>query len=84
MLNELFNRKVGLTNEEIKRAIDPIDNVKHRNILGGPSFEEVKRMITDRTERIVKVQNGWEIRKKFQQDKIAGLKGLAKKSRGDA
>jgi hypothetical protein len=76
----LFDRKVGLTDEDMKSAIGPFENVKHRSVLGGPAFDEVKRMIADRTQQNGKIRNDWESKKRLQQDKIAKSKELAKES----
>jgi argininosuccinate lyase len=43
---------INLSDEELRSAIDPLYNVKVRNILGGPAPDSVKRMINDRWNRI--------------------------------
>ncbi len=74
---ELFNRKINMTDTEIKRAIDPVENVKHHSLPGGPSFEEVKRMLANRVQKVAEIRSDWESRKKYQQSKIAQVKVLA-------
>jgi len=43
---------VGLSNGEIRNALDPRANIQLRNTLGGPAPNEVKRMIAQRTRRL--------------------------------
>jgi argininosuccinate lyase len=45
---ESIGRELGISEEELKLAIDPLKNVMRRKIVGGPAPEEVKRMIDDR------------------------------------
>lgn len=74
---ELFQRKVGFTATELKHALDPVQNVKSRSVLGGPSFEQTRRMLGDRRRALTKERMSWETRKVHQQDKIAEVKALA-------
>lgn len=39
---------LGLTEEHIKDALDPMANIKHRGVVGGPAPTEMGRMIEDR------------------------------------
>lgn len=75
---ELFERKAGFTAAELKRALDPLENVKSRSILGGPSFEETRRMLAARRETLAKERTFWETKKRYQQSKIAEVKSLAR------
>jgi argininosuccinate lyase len=47
-----LGRQLDVTNKELQLAVDPLENVKRRKVLGGPAPEEVKRMINDRRNRI--------------------------------
>lgn len=44
---ELTGKSLNLTNEQIQKAIDPLENVKSRTIPGGPSPKMVEKAITD-------------------------------------
>lgn len=47
-----LGRQLDVTNTELQLAVDPLENVKRRKVLGGPAPEEVKRMIGDRWNRV--------------------------------
>ena len=49
---EGLGREIGMSEEELRLAIDPLENVRRRRAIGGPAPEEVKRMIDDRQEKI--------------------------------
>ncbi len=42
----------GLTEEMVSEALDPISNIKKRNIIGGPAFEEMEKTIIRRKETL--------------------------------
>ncbi len=56
---EILGRTINMENEEIKKALDPIENVNRRNILGGPAFEEVRRMIKEGYNVLSSIENKW-------------------------
>ena len=76
---ELFNRKVGFTDAEVKEALDPAENVKMRKILGGPAPEEVERMRQERIKQVAELKKIWSDKKAYQQEKIANVKKEAAK-----
>ena len=43
-----LGRSLGISEEELQSAIDPVQNVRRRNIVGGPAPESVKAMIEAR------------------------------------
>jgi argininosuccinate lyase len=49
---ESLGKKLNITDEEILLAINPTENVKRRNVIGGPAPQEVQRMIVDMWEKI--------------------------------
>jgi len=49
---EGLGRELGMSEEELRLAIDPLENVRRRKAIGGPAPEEVKRMIDDRCSRV--------------------------------
>jgi len=55
----VLDTAINMTDEEIKKALDPIENVKRRNILGGPAFEEVSRMIKEGYEELENIERKW-------------------------
>jgi argininosuccinate lyase len=48
----IMGEKLNITDEDIVAAIDPMENVERRSVIGGPAPKEVQRMIEDRWERI--------------------------------
>lgn len=56
-----------LTEEQIKAALNPQENIAKRKSRGGPAPEEVKRMIMDRSERIANHQRENDQLKKSQE-----------------
>jgi argininosuccinate lyase len=49
---EIAGKKIGLSDGEIRNALDPRTNVQARNTLGGPAPDEVKKMIAQRTRNL--------------------------------
>ena len=49
---ETIGRELEMSEEELRLAIDPFENVKRRKATGGPAPSEVRRMIDDRRIRI--------------------------------
>ena len=49
---EGIGREIGISKEELKLAVDPIENVRRRKVIGGPAPKEVLRMINDRRATI--------------------------------
>ena len=76
---ELFNRKVGFTDAEVKEALDPVENVKMRKTIGGPAPEEVERLHKDRLQKVAAMKKLWTEKKEFQLDKIKNVKKEAAK-----
>jgi argininosuccinate lyase len=49
---ESIEKRLKISKDKLRLAIDPIENVKNRNIIGGPAPEEVKRMIDNRWQKV--------------------------------
>ncbi|MCW3978205.1 MAG: argininosuccinate lyase [Candidatus Bathyarchaeota archaeon] len=49
---EGIGRELGISEEELRLAVNPIENVRRRKVVGGPAPEEVKRMIDDRRSKV--------------------------------
>lgn len=49
---ELFNRPLGVSDAAIRQALDPVENIRRRNVQGGTAPEELSRMIRDRNESL--------------------------------
>jgi argininosuccinate lyase len=47
---DLYKRPLKLTSEAVRRALDPVENVRVRAIIGGPAPVEVERMLKNRIE----------------------------------
>ena len=76
---DMFNRKVGFTDAEVREALDPWENVQVRSIIGGPAPKEVERMMKEREKEIAELKKEWQAKKKFQQDKMEYVKQEASK-----
>ena len=48
----ILGRKVGITQEELRRVLEPVSSLRSRRTRGSPNPEEVKRMIRDRINRL--------------------------------
>lgn len=48
---ELINKPLNIPAEAVKRALDPVENVRVRSITGGPAPVEVARMLKTRDEQ---------------------------------
>ncbi len=46
-----FGRALHIPSEAIKRALDPLENVRARKVRGGPAPDEVRRMLVDRRKQ---------------------------------
>jgi argininosuccinate lyase len=60
---ESTGKKLNITGEELLLALNPTENVKRRNVIGGPAPTEVQRMIEDRWEKIRSQEAGLEERR---------------------
>jgi argininosuccinate lyase len=54
----VIGREIILTQEDIQRALDPIQNVELKNTLGGPAPKEVKKQLKKLTESL-KLDKEW-------------------------
>ncbi len=52
-----LGRSLGISEDELQSAIDPIQNVRRRNIVGGPAPESVKAMIEARWGHVEAEEN---------------------------
>jgi len=50
---EIIGRPLNMSDEIVKKALDPGEFVKRRTIIGGPAPVEVRRMLKDRKSRII-------------------------------
>jgi argininosuccinate lyase len=48
---------LGLTQKDVACALDPVFSIKRRNVKGGPSPDEVRRMVNSRCEEVKKENN---------------------------
>jgi argininosuccinate lyase len=49
---EVMGEKLNIADEDLLAAIDPVENVERRSLIGGPAPKEVQRMIESRWETI--------------------------------
>jgi argininosuccinate lyase len=62
---ESMGKKLNITDEELLLALNPTENVKRRNVIGGPAPTEVQRMIEDRWEKIRSQEAGLKERRGY-------------------
>ena len=62
---EVLNIKVGMTEEDIKNALDPVENVMRRTLPGGPSPDCVQAMIDSGWEYLEKKEKEWRGKREF-------------------
>jgi argininosuccinate lyase len=61
---ETIGKPLGLDEHTVKRALDPVENVRVRDIVGGPAPEEVRRMIEAGKDILVEDKHRLEQRKR--------------------
>lgn len=54
----LFARKLGITEEEVREALDPMENVRSRRAVGGPAPERMVEMIAARRAGLARDRHG--------------------------
>ena len=47
-----IGKRIEISAEELRSAIDPIQNVRRRKVVGGPAPESVKKMIVERRRQV--------------------------------
>jgi len=71
MLDELSSNIIheklserGLSDKDIKEALDPVENIRRRAVIGGPAPKETKRQITAIKKRLEGIERDIEIIRK--------------------
>jgi argininosuccinate lyase len=63
---EVIGRKVGLTDAQVKKALDPTEFVNSHDVAGGPAPKETSRIVKDRRKKLERERSRLdERRKKF-------------------
>ena len=57
---EYTDKPVGLSAQEIKQALDPLECVKARTLIGGPAPDHVRRQIEESREALLTDQKIFE------------------------
>ena len=52
----LFGKPLGIASAEIRRALDPAENLRSRTVTGGPAPSEIERMLASRERALATVQ----------------------------
>jgi argininosuccinate lyase len=55
--SKILGKPLKISGEAIRRALDPVENVNVRHIMGGVAPSEVRRMITNRRRRMETVEH---------------------------
>lgn len=74
---EVLGMDLEMPEELIRGALDPVENVKRRNIVGGPSPARVEEMITRGEARLEELSSRWKERRDALEAASALLDGLA-------
>jgi argininosuccinate lyase len=53
---ETLGRRLGLSEEQVRRALDPVAFVESHDVKGGPAPKEVGRMVEARRQRLTEEQ----------------------------
>ncbi|MCP8316712.1 MAG: hypothetical protein H3Z51_07625, partial [archaeon] len=73
IIKDNTGKSMNISEEVLRKVLDPIENVKIRSIKGGPSPDEVSRMIKERW-KVLKDDEKWILKKKeylkFSDDKL--------------
>jgi len=69
----ILGKTIDMSDEEIKKALDPIENVRRRNLLGGPAFEETGRMIKEGYRQLGEIKENWAREKARLEEKSTTL-----------
>jgi argininosuccinate lyase len=51
---DLFKRPLGVSEESIRQALDPTENIRRRTVQGGTAPEELRRMIAERNQALAR------------------------------
>jgi len=74
IIKDNTGKSMNVSEEVLRKVLDPIENVKIRSIKGGPSPNEVLRMVKERWKAL-KDDDDWILKKKeslkFADDKLA-------------
>ena len=69
LVNRISNKVLGesleLDHTTIRKALDPLENIKVRSVIGGPAPKEVQRMIRVRKDRLNAEKHRVEMRKQI-------------------
>lgn len=68
----------GLTEELLGEALDPICNIKKRNVIGGPAFEEMEKAIIRRKDNIKHTEEEIRVLKNKSESSLNMLMELVK------
>jgi argininosuccinate lyase len=71
---EVIGRPLGLNEQIVRNALDPIENVRIRSIVGGPAPDEVRRMIEVRNGVVARDQERLEERRRQLAQAAEGLR----------
>ncbi|MBN1315732.1 MAG: hypothetical protein JXA42_09700, partial [Anaerolineales bacterium] len=77
---EVIGRRLDLDVQVIKSALDPVEDVRIRNIPGGPAPEEVERMIQNRKGDLEQERRRFENRQKLLEQSAIKLAQTVKVS----
>ena len=80
---EQFNKKLGLTDEDIQNCLDPVKNVMVRSTVGGPAPAMVAAMREKRLAELDANTAAWQARKSGIQTCSANIVSEAKKRSAD-
>jgi argininosuccinate lyase len=76
---ELINKPLNIPADAVKRALDPVENVRVRSVIGGPAPKEVERMLKARDKQQAAMSARLQKRLDALEAANKNLNGAAKK-----
>ncbi len=76
---DVLGERLGIGENAIRRALDPVRNVRARTVTGGPAPQEVRRMLVQRERQ----QNGLQQSLNARRSELAAAKGKLEKAVAD-
>lgn len=76
---EALGMELHMTEQEIHHALDPVENVTRRQVIGGPSPARVQEMIDKGHEAVERFEADWRSKRAYLDEKREALYAMAGK-----
>ena len=81
---ETLGITIGMTEDSIRHALDPTENVNRRTVAGGPSPERVQEMVDLGRRQLAELKGDWQAKKQADAEAADRLMKLARKMADEA